>query len=105
MPTYDYACVKCDAPFEDFSFIADRDDPRACPHCGVTAKHERPILCAARVEGDLADWSNERDQKTGLNGRYCPQAAKFPGDKRAVFPSRDAFIEWGKRRNMSVSKD
>jgi hypothetical protein len=34
--------------------------------------------------------------------RYVPQAARFPGDPKARFKGVNDFIEWGKRRNMSV---
>lgn len=105
MPTFDYACTSCHQMFEDFSRIAERDDSRVCPHCGVEDTHSRPILQAPRVEGDLKDWSGERDKATGLHGRYCPQAAKFPGDKRAVFKDCHSFIEWGKRKGYSVHKE
>lgn len=105
MPTYEYQCKICDKPFEDFRAIYARNNRGECPHCNAVGKHPRVMLTPPRIEGDIADWSNERDAKTGLNGRYCPQAAKFSGDKRAVFKSRSDFVEWGKRNSMSVTKD
>lgn len=50
--------------------------------------------------GDFGDWSRERDQKTGMDGRYCGQLARFPKDPRAVFKSKRSMLEAAKRRGM-----
>jgi putative FmdB family regulatory protein len=37
MPTYDYACPKCERRFEVFHSMSD-DTPRRCPKCKVKAR-------------------------------------------------------------------
>lgn len=55
--------------------------------------------------GDRADWSRERDSKTGKDGRYCPQLARRPRDPNAVVRSKWELIERGKRMGYSIDND
>jgi hypothetical protein len=55
--------------------------------------------------GDFADWRRETDPKTGLNGRYCPQLAKFKGDPNAVCKNRSELIDRGERLGYTVEKE
>jgi len=52
--------------------------------------------------GDKHDWSRETDPTTGLNGRYCPQMARYPGDPKAVVRHAKDIVEYGKRRGMKA---
>lgn len=55
---------------------------------------------------DYADWSTETDRKTGVRGgRYCPQLAKFPGDKRAVVSHKNDAINIAKKRGWSIDDE
>jgi len=53
------------------------------------------------VHGDYTDWCREN----GGRGRYCPQAARHPGDERAYFPDRKTLIDWGKNKGYGVEVD
>ncbi len=53
---------------------------------------------------DRADFRRERDRKTGKDGRYFGQLAKFPGDPTAVFPSKRAALEEAAKRGMVEDK-
>ncbi len=55
---------------------------------------------------DYADFSTETDHKRGVRGsRYFPQLARFPGDKKAFYPHKNAAKEEGKRRGYSIEED
>ena len=98
-PLYDYECHKCGDGAEIIH--AMKDNPRVpCPSCG--AKMGRVILQAPNIRPDLDDFSHERDRKTGLHGRYIPQLAKYPGDKRAVFKHVNDAKDAAKRRGLNV---
>ena len=60
-----------------------------------------PFTC-----GDLNDFGNERDRRTGqYGGRYYPQLARFPGDKSAVFGHVNQAADAAKRRGYTVERD
>lgn len=63
----------------------------------------RRFSCTAFI-GDRSDYRGERDRKTGRDGRYYGQLAKYPGDPRAVFPTKRAALEAAKRRGMEEDK-
>jgi putative FmdB family regulatory protein len=46
MPTYDYACAACGG-FDAIRSLAQRDEPAACPDCGVAAP--RVFVAAPRL--------------------------------------------------------
>lgn len=96
MPTYDYECSKCHDSQEVYHGMTQ--NPKVpCPTCGHAMG--RVILAAPNIRPDLDDFSNERDRRTGLNGRYFPQLAKYKGDPRAVFShvnqAREAALSRG----------
>jgi putative FmdB family regulatory protein len=99
MPSFEFVCSSCQCEFDDYRTIADRDAAGECPDCG-SSKIRRVMRTPPRVEGDIADWSND----PGGKGRYCPQAARFPKDPKAYFKDRNSLSEWGKRKGYSVSK-
>lgn len=101
MPTYQYTCrnLKCLHTFDDFKNVRDRDDFTPCPVCKC-ASH-RDVTFPAKVEGDIADWSNEN----GGKGRYCPQAARFPKDPKGYMKSRQKLIDYAKGKGLTASRD
>lgn len=38
MPTYDFACAKCDEPFEIIQSIKEYDGKANCPSCGIESR-------------------------------------------------------------------
>ena len=46
MPTYDYACASCGG-FDAIRSMAQRDEPAACPECGVASP--RVLVAAPRL--------------------------------------------------------
>ncbi len=60
------------------------------------------------MRGDKGDWRNEtyraKDGRT-YHGRYCPQAANYPGDPKAVFPHREALVDWAQDKGKHVERD
>lgn len=60
------------------------------------------------MRGDKGDWSHEKYRtKDGrqINGRYCPQAADYPGDPKAVFQHREQFCDWAVSKGKVVDRD
>lgn len=56
MPTYTYACSKCDAEQDEYRTVARRDDPVTCSVCGGQSKK---IIAPHRVIADLQPYYDE----------------------------------------------
>jgi len=54
--------------------------------------------------GDKHDFGRETDPQTGLNGRYMPQMARYPGDPKAVVRHVNEVVEYAKRRGMGIER-
>lgn len=72
-----------------------------CPKCKSDDWCLIPVKMPANY-GDKHDWSRETDPETGLNGRYVPQMARYPGDPKAVVRHAKDIAEYGKARGMNV---
>lgn len=70
-------------------------------------------IVAPGMHRDYGDWSNEKavlkrnykDPGTVRDGRYCPQAARFAGDPKAVFRHREELVKWAEDRGKIVERD
>ncbi len=60
MPVYDYECADCGA-FETVRRIAERDEPAACPDCGMIAQRVTVGAPAFGKPGDSAGASGAND--------------------------------------------
>jgi putative FmdB family regulatory protein len=98
MPIFDFHCSAC-GTFEAFLHPTE-PIPRRCMHCGAKGLKKLFMTSPPRVLPDVADWSNENSGR----GRFCPQAARRPGDPKAHFTSRQALEDWGKAKGYTVNR-
>lgn len=62
MPTYDYACGKCNHIQEDFRDFSDRTNPMACKKCGGIATQMIPLPAFETLTSDER-WVREHEVK------------------------------------------
>lgn len=65
------------------------------------------ITCVPGMHHDYGDWRNEKTRLrdgTVRDGRYCPQAARYPGDPKAVFDHRESLVDWAERQGKTVER-
>jgi putative FmdB family regulatory protein len=90
MPTYDYACTKCESRYTKIFKIAERDTPTVCPDCGADGNRvpslPQFILVGdgwagknLRVKQQMAEKNkrldtkqNEQMKETKMGGRLVP---------------------------------
>ncbi len=54
--------------------------------------------------GDRDDFRRERDPVTGMDGRYMPQLARYPGDPKAVVGHVSEVLEYAKRNGLNAER-
>lgn len=83
MPTYDYACPDCGG-FDAFRSLAQRNDPAACPDCGMDST--RVFVSAPRLA--LMSGSTRTAMDTNERARHEPRSSKDQGSySRLKHPS------------------
>lgn len=100
MPTYDYACSECGG-FDAFRPLAQRNEPCACPACGVGAPRvfvSTPWLACTTPEQRRAFETNERAQ-------HAPRSSRDGGDNypRLRHPSGCGCCSTSARRSATVT--
>lgn len=65
MPIYTYQCEECGLQFEGHTSMAKREDPRACPECGTSAKRTVPEEVSGHFNHEV---SGPVPQNTGIAG-------------------------------------
>ena len=79
MPTYDKKCNECDELFEVRCRIAEKDEPKECPHCGsmdsvymlstpVLSRHSERLMTHKKDSGfgEVLSKISERNPRTNL---------------------------------------
>ena len=70
MPTYDYACGDCGG-FDAIRSMSQRDEPAACPGCGVPA----PRVFASAPRLALLDSGTRTAMDTNERARHAPKSS------------------------------
>ena len=96
MPTYEYACRRCGAHFDEVRPMAESTYDAECPDCGSSA---RKVVTAPMVRGDAYDWSMENQGK----GRRISQL-DHDTDKPYYAKTRQSAIDEAHRRGLGVIK-
>ena len=71
MPTYEYACHKCEVLHDLMLFISERDEPQKCPTCSATMERQVTV-----PNGVLAGEQTHTEENGG-KGRYYGQLARL----------------------------
>lgn len=109
MPTYEYVCTSCDAPFERFLSISKCDDPQTCEVCGSPGRKviSMPSFILKgddwtsknlRVKGQMAEKNRRLDQKQNERKREAP------GVKLAPNVDGERTDSWSEAQKLAASK-
>ena len=94
MPTYTYRCTKCEAVWEDFRTMANREEPcgEPCPKCEATECVEKAVDNISGVKIDTKhDWRNTKNLSAGFKDRMLQIAEGLPVSDGSRQRMRDQY--------------
>lgn len=104
MPTYSYACPKCETHFDRVLSFADRDQPQACA-CGEVAKKAvtSPNF-VLKGDGWIGKNIKIQGQMANKNRRLSEKSKDRPTDRLVPNVGGEEVGSWTEAKHVAASK-
>ena len=104
---YTYECQSCEETHDARVLIADRDNPRACPHCGGETTRRTVYEPRFNLAGD--DWPSKNERVVGqmaakntrLKGKEEEMKRDAPGVKLAPNVGGERVESWSEAQRLA----
>ena len=111
MPIYEFKCPACEKPHDARVAVAERDDPKACPHCDC-AETVRTSIYEPRFNLVGDDWPSKNalvagqmaTKNVGLKAKEEQMKRDAPGVKLAPNVAGERVDSWVEAKKLAASK-